>query len=60
MVHGFRGAVSNVGGVRLTAVLRELEDTARAGQQQRLRPLMDEVSGAWDELFAQLGAWEPG
>lgn len=59
VVHGFRGAVSNVGGVRLTAVLRDLEDAARAGQQQRLRPLMDEVSGAWDELFAQLGAWEP-
>ncbi len=59
VVHGFRGAVSNVGGVRLTAVLRDLEDAARAGQQQRLRLLMDEVAERLGRAFAQLWAWEP-
>jgi HPt (histidine-containing phosphotransfer) domain-containing protein len=59
VVHGFRGAVSNVGGVKLTAVLRELEEAARSGRAEQVPRLTQKVEGAWDELFDQLSRWEP-
>lgn len=59
VAHGFRGAVSNVGGVRLTQALRDLEEAARGGQTDQLAGLTAHVERAWDELFGQLQRWEP-